>query len=155
MKGRHPAPHELSAFIEGELDDARAFAIAQHLDSCPPCRQLCHAADDLHQRLASADLDVTPPQGLAREILHAAATEPGPPRGRTNVVVMALLAASGLFFTMLGAPADLLAEGSDWGHGISVAASALSRPLELETWLAAPGIAVIAAAALYLSLIHI
>ena len=151
MNGRHPAPHELSAFIDGELDHASAFAIAQHLDSCAPCRQLCHAADELHQRLASADLDVPPPQGLAQEILHAAATEPAPPRGRANVVVMALLAASGLFFMMLGAPADLLAESSEWGHGISVAAGALSRPLESETWLAAPGIAGVAAVALYLN----
>ena len=151
MKGRHPTPRELSAFIDGELDDVRAFAIAQHLDSCVTCLQLCHASDSLHQRLVSTELDVVPPDGLAQEILQAAAVGSEQAGGRGPVIAMALLAASGLLFMMLGAPSDLLTEGSSWGRGLFVAAGAIRPPAELQAWVAAPGVVVVAAFALLLS----
>ena len=144
MKGPHPPADVLTAFIAGELEEVRAVAVAEHLDSCAPCRQMCLAADDLHALLQSPEHGMEPPEDLVSTILEATTTPPvasGGPRG--PVIAMALLAAGGLVFMMLGDPAALMADGTAWGRGLSIAAGAFSGPSGPSGWLAAPGLALI------------
>lgn len=144
MKGPHPSKSHLAAFLAGELEGARAVEVAEHLDSCAPCRQLCLAQDDLHARLVSSEPDVHLPEGLVEQVLEAThRSTQGRQAGRAPVLVMALLAASGLLFMMLGSPGDLLAEGTTWGRGLSIAAGVLPHPFELQAWIAAPGLALV------------
>ena len=92
--------------------------------------------------LMAADEHAEPPEDLVQDILdHQPAPTPEP--SRAPVIAMALLAASGLIFTMLGNPVGLVSEGAAWGRGLSLAATAVSGPSGLGGWLAAPGLAVV------------
>lgn len=143
MKGRHPAPELIDAFLLGEVDEATAVQLAAHFDSCPACRQRAFAQDDLHTALMASEEHAEPPADLVQAILEA---QPDPPAhtSRVPVIAMALLAASGLIFAMLGNPAGLVSEGAAWGRGLSMAATAVGGPSGLGGWVAAPGLAVVA-----------
>jgi anti-sigma factor RsiW len=134
----------LTAFIAGELEEVRAVAVAEHLDSCARCRQLCLAEDELHALLQASELGMEPPEDLVSSILETAATTPATPRPHhPPVIAMALLAAAGLVFMMLGDPAGLMADGTAWGRGLSIAAGAFSGPSGPGSWIAAPGLALV------------
>ena len=106
------------------------------------CRQLCLAQDEPHALLVSSDLEIQPPEDLVAQVLRATDDLDGrAPSGRTPVLVMALLAASGLLFMMLGSPGELLTEGATWGRGLSIAAGVMHDPIEVHAWIAAPGVA--------------
>ncbi len=140
----------LACFIAGDLDDASAVEVAHHLDSCPPCRQRAFAEDDLHTILMEADEDALPPADLVPTILASAPLEQAPHQeGRVPVLAMAMLAAAGLLFAMMGNPADLVADGAAWGRGLTLAATAVGGPSGLGGWIAAPGLAAVAGAVLW------
>jgi len=147
LRGRHPTPELMAAFLAGEVDDATAVALATHFDSCPTCRQRAFAEDDLHAMLMEADEQAEPPPDLIDAIL---ASPPPPPStaGRAPVIAMAMLAAAGFLLAALGNPAGLVAEGAAWGRGLTMAATAVGGPSGLGGWVAAPGLAITAAVVL-------
>ena len=149
MRGPHPSPEILAAFVAGELDDVRAVAVAEHLDSCTPCRQLCLAGDPLHALLQASEHGMETPPDLAAAILeNAGSTTSSPVPQQAPVIAMALLAAAALLFMMLGDPVGLMVDGTAWGRGLSIAAGAFNGPSALGTWIAAPGLALVSGALL-------
>jgi anti-sigma factor RsiW len=147
LNGRHPAPDVIDAFLAGEVDEVTAVRVAQHLDSCPACRQMAFMEDALHSALVGADERAEAPDGLASEILRAH-TQEVEHSGRTPVIAMALIAAAGLVFASGGNPSGLFSEGAAWSRGLSMAASAVSGVSGIGGWVAAPGVALFAGLAL-------
>jgi anti-sigma factor (TIGR02949 family) len=89
---------ELSAYLDGELDNETADALHRHLTDCPACRAELEA---LRRTVAAVkELPELPaPAGLKEEIMsqvEADAAEPGPWR-RLWPVAAAILVACGLF----------------------------------------------------------
>ena len=131
------------AFVAGELPEARAVAIAEHLDSCPSCQQAAFAEDDLHQMLLDASDEPLPPAGLVGDILADAESLPARGPGPAPAVAIALLGAAGFLFAVLGEPAQVLTEGVTMGLGLGVVASVAGGPSGLGGWAVAPGLVMV------------
>lgn len=93
----HLLDAQVSAFVEGTLDEADAAALADHLDSCPRCAARVAAADPLRLALAGVPSPSAPPDLVAALLAEAAtldlsapvvATAPATP----SVVVPPLIA---------------------------------------------------------------
>ena len=135
------------AFVAGSLPEARAVAVAEHLDSCVICQQAVFAQDDLHQALLDSADEPLPPPGLVGDILEGAADHAGRASSRAPgpapAVAIALLGAAGLLFAVLGEPAQVVTDGVTMGVGLGVVASLVGGPSGLGGWAVAPGLAML------------
>ncbi|MGH9032677.1 MAG: mycothiol system anti-sigma-R factor [Acidimicrobiia bacterium] len=64
------AIHRIYGYLDGELTVWRRWAIARHLDACPPCADGFDFEVELRQVIASKCRDEVPP-GLKRRIAEA------------------------------------------------------------------------------------
>ena len=123
----------LRRFVDGELSEPEAVAVALHLDDCPACAGRALAAEPLAAAFASVADPVVPPQLLPDVQARLARDQAGPPAS-VPALVAGLSAAAVLVFVVLGAPGQLLA-------GISAllsAAGALLRAVEVPMSVVAP-----------------
>jgi hypothetical protein len=138
----------LKAFVAGSMPEARAIAVAEHVDSCAVCQQALFALDDLHQELMGCAEEPIPPPDLVESILSGAgvhaqrASRRGP--GPAPAVAIALLGAAGLLFAVLGEPAQVVTDGVTMGVGLGVVASLMGGPSGLGGWAVAPGLVMVA-----------
>lgn len=58
----------LDAYLEGELDTARADEVGGHLQACPECAELAETLSVLRADLAAVGSRLEPPAGLAGEL---------------------------------------------------------------------------------------
>lgn len=106
-------PNELlHRFVQGEVDEDVAVAVAMHLDLCPRCATRAAAMEPLAQAFAAIDDPVTPPD-LMDSVLRATSKPalPRPEPAQTGLWASAgLLLGALCLLLILGDPADLLAE---------------------------------------------
>lgn len=109
MTWTHPPDALLDLFVEGQIDEHRAVAVAIHIDGCPECAARAIAIDPLAPAFAAASEPVVPPD-LAGAILTRASA----PRhaGPEPAIAAGLLAAAGLVMVIGGDPGGLAIRGA-------------------------------------------
>jgi tetratricopeptide (TPR) repeat protein len=70
MTDTHPDPGQLAAYVAGELDDADATVIADHLDACPDCcaRAATLGADEFARELRAVGGSNGPPAAAGQRV---------------------------------------------------------------------------------------
>ncbi len=97
---RHPAPEELQALIDGEMEETRAAAVEQHCLTCTSCRQ---AHDDLvavYDMLA-ADPPPEPLRPMWPRVMQGLHPAPTPRFGLSFAVGTSALTAAGIVLGIL------------------------------------------------------
>ena len=77
---RHPTPGELLELHFGELDEARAAALAGHVGDCTACRAVLAEVEWAEQALAAGPGDTPPADGLEGVLARIEAVPPVRPR---------------------------------------------------------------------------
>ena len=92
---QHIPPALMRKFIEGDLEEPVAVAVALHIDHCSRCHAAASTADPLSQEFATID-DPEVPTELIDALLEAAASpQPAPTvkeKPRSNVALLVLAA---------------------------------------------------------------
>jgi len=145
---QHPPDDHLSRFVQGDLDEAGAVAVALHLDDCPRCATRAAALDPMSVAFASCD-DPLVPDDLVASVLDAtadiplgvAAPPPERPRARAPLWELAaagsLLSAAAMLFLVLGEPTSLAADAALAASAGITAANLVATELS-TTWLLMP-----------------
>ena len=146
---QHPSDVHLSRFVQGDLDEPDAVAVALHLDDCPRCATRAAGFDPLASAFASCD-DPLVPDDLISDVLEATAdieigvVAPPPERSPVRVPVGELLAGAGLLsaaamvFLVLGEPTALAADAALAASAGITAANLVATELSASTWLLMP-----------------
>jgi anti-sigma factor RsiW len=97
-------PDNLTAFVDGTLDDAAARRMAEHLRECPRCAGIARDHRAVKAAVAGLAAGVVVPSGLARRVGGALdrLPPPRPPQGRglgVPLSIAALVATTGLWFS--------------------------------------------------------
>jgi anti-sigma factor RsiW len=75
-----PNEHELTAYLDGELDLTSALAFERHLEECPSCAQALEAQRALREAIATAGLRFRPTPAQTRRLRQAVTAEAAPSR---------------------------------------------------------------------------
>jgi anti-sigma factor RsiW len=91
-----PNEHELTAYLDGELDLTSALAFERHLEACPACARALEAQRALREAIGAAGLRFRPTPAQSRRLRNAvtSANEPAGfhwPSWRSLQAVAALL----------------------------------------------------------------
>ena len=109
MSRQHVPDALMQQFVEGEVDDSVAVAVALHLDACPACATRAAALEPLGSVFAASE-DPRVPVGLVESIAVAAraAERPGPePALAAGLMGLALC-----LLLLGGAPTEMLASSA-------------------------------------------
>jgi len=109
MSRQHVPDPLMQQFVDGEVDDSVAVAVALHLDACPACATRAAALEPLASVFASSE-DPRVPVGLVESIAVAAraAERPGPePALAAGLMGLALC-----LLLLGGAPTEMLASSA-------------------------------------------
>jgi anti-sigma factor RsiW len=71
--------HELTAYLDGELDLTSALAFERHLEECPSCAQGLAAQRALREAIGAAGLRFRPTPAQTRRLRSAMSAAPGEP----------------------------------------------------------------------------
>ena len=109
MSRQHVPDALMQQFVEGEVDDSVAVAVALHLDACPACATRAAALEPMASVFAASE-DPSVPVGLVEAIAVAvrAADRPGPePALAAGLMGLALC-----LLLLGGAPTEMLASSA-------------------------------------------
>lgn len=101
----HPDESRLLAFLEGEVDETDAVALALHLDACPRCASRLTRLDPLSEAFAAIP-EPPIPHDLPRAILTASMRPVG--LSTTDLGLVAGLFASASLLALAADPVDAL-----------------------------------------------
>lgn len=73
-----PNEHELTAYLDGELDLTSTLAFERHLEGCPSCVQALEAQRALREAIATASLRFRPTPAQTRRLRQAVTAEAAP-----------------------------------------------------------------------------
>jgi anti-sigma factor RsiW len=109
MSRQHVPDSLMQQFVEGEVDDKVAVAVALHLDACPACATRAAALEPLAGVFAATE-DPRVPVGLVESIAVAvrAAERPGP----EPALAAALMGLALCLLLLGGAPTEILASSA-------------------------------------------
>ena len=146
---QHPSDSHLGRFVQGDLGEADAVAVALHLDDCPRCATRAAGFDPMASAFASCD-DPLVPDGLISDVLEATADiplgvavqTPEAPPVRVPVgellAAAGLLSAAGMLFLVLGEPTALAADAALAASAGITAANLVSCELATSMWVLMP-----------------
>ncbi|HSS79222.1 MAG TPA: anti-sigma factor [Thermoanaerobaculia bacterium] len=75
-----PNEHELTAYLDGELDLTSALAFERHLEECPTCAQALEAQRALREAIGAAGLRFRATPAQTRRLRQAVTAEAAPAR---------------------------------------------------------------------------
>jgi anti-sigma factor RsiW len=145
----HPPDELLRRFLQGELEEGPAVAVALHLDDCPACQARRDGLDPLADALAALPPPEPPAELIAEVVERALAREP---TRRVGALVPALgsgmAVAAALVFALGGGPGALFADLGALGSAALALLDVVELPVALLTpvWAAVAILAFAAAA---------
>ena len=109
MSRQHVPDALMLQFVEGDVDDSVAVAVALHLDACPACATRAAALEPLAAVFAASE-DPRVPVGLVESIAVAvrSAERPGP----EPALAAALMGLALCLLLLGGAPTEILASSA-------------------------------------------
>jgi len=127
----HVGDDLMRRFIQGDLDEQVAVAVARHMDDCPRCASRAAVDEPLAPAFAAVE-DPRPPPGLTDDILIALGEQRLPAVATAEMAAAAvLLTAAALVLAVGGDPAGLAAEAATALSAIGTGGSVLISQLYL------------------------
>lgn len=124
MNDSHVPDPLIDRFVEGDLDEALAVQIAEHLDACPRCANRAISREPLSAFFASVD-DPPVPSGLVADVL--ASLERPARAGPEPAIAAGLLGGALLMLLIGGSPGSLAVFVVKVVLALSAAVPALSK----------------------------
>jgi anti-sigma factor RsiW len=109
MSRQHVPDTLMQQFVDGDVDDKVAVAVALHLDACPACATRAAALEPLAAVFAASE-DPRVPVGLVESIAVAVRTTEGP--GPEPALAAGLMGLALCLLLLGGAPTEILASSA-------------------------------------------
>jgi len=109
MSRQHVPDPLMQQFVDGDVDDSVAVAVALHLDACPACATRAAALEPMAAVFAASE-DPRVPVGLVESIAVAVRTAERP--GPEPVLAAALMGLALCLLLLGGAPTEMLASSA-------------------------------------------
>lgn len=109
MSRQHVPDPLMQQFVDGDVDDSVAVAVALHLDACPACATRAAALEPLAAVFAASE-DPRVPVGLVESIAVAVRTAERP--GPEPALAAALMGLALCLLLLGGAPTEMLASSA-------------------------------------------